>query len=324
VNSKPNSGSDPRAPGEQPTGGMRIAVTGSTGLIGTAVVAALRASGHQVIRLVRQTPARGDEVAWEPLAAAGGLTPGALDGLDAVVHLAGANVAGRRWTAAYKQEIRASRVIGTQALVSALATAGPPPAVLLSGSAIGWYGDTGGREVNESSPAGSGFLPGVVTEWEAEARRAEEAGIRVVTMRSGLVMSRRGGVLARLLPPFRLGLGARLGSGSQVMSWITLADYTAIVDFLLAHPEISGPVNLTTPHPVTNAEFTSALAAAVHRPGLLFLPGQALKLALGEVTSDLLSSARVMPRRLEAAGYEFQFPGLPGALAAELAGAGVS
>jgi len=305
-------------------GGMRIAVTGSTGLIGTALVTALRADGHRVVRLVRQTPARPDEMAWDPLAAAGGLTPGALDGLDAVIHLAGANVAGRRWTPAYKQEIRASRVQGTRALVGALAAAGTPPSVLLSGSAIGWYGDTGGREVDESSPAGSGFLPSVVSEWEAAARRAEESGIRVVTMRSGLVMSRRGGVLARLLPPFRLGLGARLGSGSQVMSWITLADYTAIVAFLLAHPDISGPVNLTTPHPVTNAEFTSDLAAAVHRPGLLFLPGQALKLALGEVTSDLLSSARVMPRRLEAAGYEFRFPFLPAALASELEGTRVS
>jgi uncharacterized protein len=324
VNSKPSSGSDPRAPGGPPAGGLRIAVTGSTGLIGTAVVGALRSGGHRVVRLVRRTPASADEIAWDPLAAAGGLAPGALDGFGAVVHLAGANVAGRRWTAAYKEEIRASRVQGTRALVAALATAGTPPAVLLSGSAIGWYGDTGGREVDESSPAGSGFLPGVVTEWEAAARRAEESGVRVVTMRSGLVMSRRGGVLARLLPPFRLGLGARLGSGRQVMSWITLADYTAIVDFLLARPEISGPVNLTTPHPVTNAEFTSELAAAVHRPGRLFLPGQALKLALGEATSDLLSSARVMPRRLEAAGYEFRFPDLPGALAAELDGAGVS
>jgi len=302
---------------------LRIAVTGSSGLIGTALVAGLRASGHRVVRLVRRTPAGADEIAWDPLAPTGGLAPGALDGLDAAINLAGANVGSRRWTAAYKEEIRASRVRGTQALVRALGTASTPPAVLLSASAIGWYGDTGGREVDESSPAGAGFLAGVVAEWEAAARRAEQAGIRVVTMRSGLVMSRRGGVLARLLPPFRLGLGARLGSGSQVMSWITLADYGAIVKFLLAHPEISGPVNLTTPNPVTNAEFTAALAAAVHRPGRLFLPGQALKLALGEATTDLLSSARVMPRRLEAAGYQFRFPDLPGALAAELAGAGV-
>jgi uncharacterized protein len=298
---------------------VRIAVTGSTGLIGTAVVAVLRDGGHQVIRLVRRTPASRDEIAWDPLAPTGGLAPGALDGLDAAVHLAGANVAGRRWTAAYKEEIRASRVRGTRALAGALATASAPPSVLLSGSAIGWYGDTGGREVDESSPAGSGFLSDVVREWEAAARPAEEAGIRVVTMRSGVVMSRRGGVLARMLPPFRLGLGARLGSGTQVMSWITLADYAAIVSFLLAHPEITGPVNLTTPHPVTNAEFTSALAAAVHRPGLLFLPEPALKLALGGVSSDILASARVMPRRLEAAGYRFRFPDLPAALAAELA-----
>ena len=168
---------------------LRIAVTGSTGLIGTALVAALRASGHEVVRLVRQIPASEDEIAWDPLAPAGGLAPGALDGLDAAIHLAGANVGGHRWTAAYKEEIRASRVRGTQALVSALATASAPPSVLLSGSAIGWYGDTGGREVDESSPAGSGFLPSVVTEWEAAARGAEEAGVRVVTMRAGLVKS---------------------------------------------------------------------------------------------------------------------------------------
>jgi uncharacterized protein len=298
---------------------VRIAVTGSTGLIGTALVAALRDGGHRVIRLVRQTPASEDEIAWDPLAPTGGLAPGALDGFDAVIHLAGANVAGRRWTAAYKQEIRASRVRGTRALAGALAAASAPPSVLLSGSAIGWYGDTGGREVDESSPAGSGFLSGVVREWEAATRPAQEAGIRVITMRSGVVMSRRGGVLARMLPPFRLGLGARLGSGHQVMSWITLADYAAIVSFLLAHTEITGPVNLTTPHPVTNAELTSALAAAVHRPGLLFLPEPALKLALGGVSSDILASARVMPRRLETAGYRFRFPDLPAALAAELA-----
>jgi len=298
---------------------VRIAVTGSTGLIGTAVAAILRDGGHQVIRLVRRTPASQDEIAWDPLAPTAGFAPGALDGLDAAVHLAGANVAGRRWTAAYKEEIRASRVRGTRALAGALAAAGAPPSVLLSGSAIGWYGDTGGREVDESSPVGSGFLPSVVREWEAAARPAEEAGIRVVAMRSGVVISRRGGVLARMLPPFRLGLGARLGSGHQVMSWITLADYAAIVSFLLAHTEITGPVNLTTPHPVTNAEFTSALAAAVHRPGLLFLPEPALKLALGGVSSDILASARVMPRRLEAAGYRFRLPDLPAALAAELA-----
>ena len=298
---------------------MRIAVTGSSGLIGSALVAALRTGGHQVLRLVRQAPAADDEIAWDPRAPAGGLDPAALDGLDAVVHLAGAGVADHRWTPAYQREIRDSRVRGTQALVAALASASRPPSVLLSGSAIGWYGDTGGREVDESSPAGSGFLPDVVRDWEGAAQAAGQAGIRVVTMRTGIVLSPLGGVLARMLPPFRLGLGARLGPGTQVMSWITLADYGRIVTFLLTHPDISGPVNLTTPHPATNAAFTAAVAAALHRPAVLFLPAPVLKLALGGVSSDILASARVMPRRLLTAGYEFQFPDLPAALASQLA-----
>ncbi|HUZ36845.1 MAG TPA: TIGR01777 family oxidoreductase [Streptosporangiaceae bacterium] len=298
---------------------MRIAVTGSSGLIGSALVAALRTGGHQVLRLVRQASAADDEIAWDPRAPAGGLDPAALDGLDAVVHLAGAGVADHRWTPAYQREIRDSRVRGTQALVAALASASRPPSVLLSGSAIGWYGDTGGREVDESSPAGSGFLPDVVRDWEGAAQAAGQAGIRVVTMRTGIVLSPLGGVLARMLPPFRLGLGARLGPGTQVMSWITLADYGRIVTFLLTHPDISGPVNLTTPHPATNAELTAAVAAVLHRPAVLFLPAPVLKLALGGVSSDILASARVMPRRLLTAGYEFQFPDLPAALASQLA-----
>ena len=298
---------------------LRIAVTGSSGLVGTALVAGLRASGHRVVRLVRRTPAGADEIAWDPLAPTGGLAPSALDGLDAAINLAGANVGSRRWTAAYKEEIRASRVRGTQALVRALGTVSTPPAVLLSASAIGWYGDTGGREVDESSPAGAGFLAGVVAEWEAAARRAEQAGIRVVTMRSGLVMSRRGGVLARLLPPFRLGLGARLGSGSQVMSWITLADYGAIVNFLLAHPEISGPVNLTTPNPVTNAEFTRAFGQSLGRPTPWIVPGFALRAVLGEfATEGILMGQRAVPRALERAGFTFRHRKLEDALAAVL------
>jgi hypothetical protein len=299
---------------------MRIAVTGSTGLLGTALVTAFRAGGQQVVRLVRRPPASQDEIAWDPRAPAGGIAPGALDGLDAVVHLAGAGVADRRWTPAYQEEIRASRVLGTQALVAALAAARTRPAVLLSGSAIGWYGDTGGREVDESAPAGSGFFADVVREWEAAAQPAGQAGIRVVTMRTGLPLTPRGGVLARVLPLFRLGLGGRLGPGTQVMSWIGLADYLAAVRFLLDRADMAGPVNLTAPYPVTNAEFTAALAAAVHRPALLTVPALALRLALGGVTSDLLASARVLPQRLTAAGYQFQFPHLPSALAAELAG----
>jgi uncharacterized protein (TIGR01777 family) len=302
-----------------PPPGLRIAVTGSTGLLGTALVAALRAAGQQVSRLVRRAPVEQDEIGWDPRAPGGGIAPGALDGLDAVIHLAGAGVADRRWTPAYQQEIRASRVLGTQALAAALAAAGPPPAVLLAGSAIGWYGDTGGQEVDESAPAGGGFLAEVVREWEAAAQPARDAGIRVVNMRTGIVLTREGGVLARMLPLFRLGLGSRLGSGRQVTSWIALADYLGAVQFLLARADLAGPVNLTAPHPVSNAEFTGALASALNRPALLTVPAPALRLALGGVVSDLLSSARVLPRRLTEAGYQFQFPDLPAALAAELA-----
>ncbi len=200
----------------------------------------------------------------------------------------------------------------------ALAAMAAPPDVLLSGSAIGWYGDTGGREVTESEPAGQGFLPEVVRAWEAAAGEAADAGIRVVTLRSGVVLSPRGGILGRLLPLFRLGLGGRIGSGRQVMSWIGLSEWVTAARFLLGRDGVTGPVNLTTPNPVSNAEFTSALAAAVHRPAVMLVPVPALKLAVGGVSSDILSSARVMPQRLLAEGYRFQHPGIAGALAAEL------
>jgi len=297
---------------------MKVAVTGSSGLIGTALVAALRADGHEVIRLVRTAPAAPDEIAWNPRADRGGLDPGSLDGVAAVVHLAAAGAADKRWTPGYQAEIRNSRVRGTRALASALAAMAAPPRVLLSGSAIGWYGDTGGREVTEADPAGSGFLADVVRDWEAAAEGAVRAGIRVVTLRSGLVLSPRGGMLGRMLPLFRLGLGGRIGSGRQVMSWIGLSEWVAIARFLLSRDDISGPVNLTTPSPVTNAEFTSALAAAVHRPAVMLVPVPALKVALGGVSSDILSSARVLPRRLLDEGYQFRHPAIAGALAAEL------
>ncbi len=297
---------------------MRIAITGSSGLIGTGLVTALRHDGDEVIRLVRRAPRSADEISWDPQAPRGGLDPAALRGVAAVLNLAGAGVADHRWTAAYKEKIRASRVTGTHTLAGLLADMDGGPSVLLSGSAIGWYGDTGGREVDESTPAGAGFLADVVRDWEAAADPAREAGLRVVTLRTGIVISRQGGVLARMLPPFRLGLGARLGPGTQVMSWVTLADWTRIARFLLDHDEVSGPVNLTTPHPVTNTAFTSALAGALHRPAALAVPSPVLALALGGVTSDLLSSARVLPRRLTEAGFEFSFPDLAAALNAEL------
>jgi uncharacterized protein (TIGR01777 family) len=297
---------------------MQVAVTGSSGLIGTALVAALRADGHRVIRLVRTGPAAPDTLVWDPRAERGGLDPRSLDGVGAVVHLAGAGVADKRWTQGYRAEIRNSRVQGTRALVGALTAMAAPPGVLLAGSAIGWYGDTGGREVTESDPAGHGFLPELVRDWEAAAGEATSAGIRVVTLRSGIVLSPHGGVLGRLLPLFRLGLGGRLGSGRQVMSWIGLSDWVAAARFLLGRDGITGPVNLTTPNPVSNAEFTAALAHAVHRPAVMIVPVPALKLAVGGVSSDILSSARVTPKRLLAEGFGFQHAGIAGALAAEL------
>jgi uncharacterized protein (TIGR01777 family) len=297
---------------------MRVAVTGSSGLIGSALVIALRADGHQVTRLVRTGPAAPDALVWDPRAERGGLDPRSLDGITAVVHLAGAGVADKRWTDSYRAEIRDSRVGGTRALVAALTAMAAPPEVLLSGSAIGWYGDTGGREVTEAEPAGRGFLSEVVRDWEAAAAEAASAGLRVVTLRSGVLLSPHGGILGKLLPLFRLGLGGRIGSGRQVMSWIGLSEWVAAARFLLGRADITGPVNLTTPNPVTNAEFTSALAAAVHRPALMLVPTPALKIAVGGVSSDILSSARVLPQRLLDGGYQFQHPGIAGALAAEL------
>ena len=312
---------------------MKIAVTGSSGLIGTALVAGLRADGHEVIRLVRRAPRAPDEVRWDPRAADAGLAgPGpaglggpqgatGLAGLGACVHLAGAGVADHRWTARYKAEIRASRVLGTQALAGALARLSPPPATLVAASAIGWYGDTGGQEVDESAPAGQAFLARLVRDWEAAADPAADAGIRVVHPRSGLVLTPRGGLLARLLPLARLGLCPRFASGRQVMSWISLSDEIAAIRFLLDREDISGPVNLTAPAAATNAEFTAALAAAAGRRDLPWLrvPAPALRLGLGEAAVELLTSARVVPGRLQKAGYEFRHPALAGALAAELA-----
>jgi uncharacterized protein len=301
---------------------MKVAVTGASGLIGSALVATLRQGGDQVLTLVRRSPATVDEIAWDPRADHGGVPLDALAGVDAVVHLAGAGVADHRWTDAYKAEIRSSRVDGTHALASLLAAMDQPPAVLLCGSAIGWYGDTGGREVDESSPAGPGFLAGVVRDWEAAADPAREAGLRVACLRSGIVISSHGGVLGRMLLPFRLGLGARLGPGTQFMSWVTLADWIRAAQFLIAQPELSGPVNITTPNPVTNAAFTAALGGVLHRPARLAIPSPVLTAALGGVTSDLLSSARVRPTRLLEAGFDYSYPELAGALAAELNAAG--
>jgi hypothetical protein len=297
---------------------MQVAITGSSGLIGSALAAALLAGGQEVTRLVRRAPQRPAEVRWDPHLADGGLAPGALDGVDAVVHLSGAPVAGGRWTQARKRVLRASRIQSTTALVAAMARAERPPSVLLSGSAVGWYGDTGHREVDESAPAAAGFLADLVRDWEAAAQPARQAGTRVATLRSGIVLSPRGGMLRPLLPAFRLGLGARIGPGTQYISWISVTDHVAAIRFLLDHAEIDGPVNLTAPAPVTNAEFTADLARALRRPAPLRVPAPLVRAALGELSGELLGSQRVLPRRLLAAGFAFRHPGLASALTAEL------
>jgi uncharacterized protein len=297
---------------------MKIAVTGSSGLIGTALTASLRADGHQVVRLVRRAPHGSEEIRWDPRAADAGRP--ALGGVDACVHLAGAGVGDHRWTRSYKAEIRASRVLATRALATVLAGVDSPPKTLICASAIGWYGDTGGREVTEDSPSGNGFLSRVVHDWEAAAAPAAAAGIRVAHLRSGLVLSKGGGVLGRLLVPARLGLLPRFGSGTQVMSWISLADEIAAIRFLLGSDELSGPVNLTAPNAVTNSELVAALHAALRRPDFpaLRIPEPVLRLALGEMSTELLTSVRVLPRRLAEAGYEFGHRTIGAALSAEL------
>ena len=300
---------------------MKVAITGGSGLIGTALAASLQADGHQVVRMVRRTTWSTDEVRWDPRAADAG--DPALDGVDACVHLAGAGLGEHRWTARYKAEIRASRVLATRALATALAAAKPTPSVLITASAIGWYGDTGGKEVTEDAPAGKGFLSRVVHDWEAATAPAAEAGIRVAHMRSGLVLAAGGGVLARLSAPAKFGALPRFGNGSQVMSWIALTDELRAIRFLLDADGAdgrSGPYNLTAPNPVTNAELTTALRHALGRPDFRWLrvPEPVLRLALGEMSSELLTSARVLPRRLLAAGFEFKYPTIDAALAAEL------
>jgi uncharacterized protein (TIGR01777 family) len=304
---------------------MKVAITGSSGLIGTALTASLQADGHQVVRLVRRPPRAADEIRWDPHAADAG-NP-VLTGVSACVHLAGAGVGDHRWTSAYKAEIRSSRVLATRALATVLAGLSPRPATFIVASAMGWYGDTGGATVTEDAPAGTGFLSRVVADWEAAASPARDAGIRVAQLRSGLVLGSRGGMLGRLALPARLGVLPRFGDGRQVMSWISLTDEIRAIRFLLdsdgagAGPSgRSGPYNLTAPNPVTNSELTSALLAAFRRPDFPWLrvPAPVLRLGLGEMSSELLTSARVLPKRLLDAGFEFDYPTVGAALAAEL------
>jgi uncharacterized protein (TIGR01777 family) len=296
---------------------LRVAVSGAGGLIGSALVRAMVAEGHEIRRLVRRPSADRTEVSWDPTA--GTVDAEGLEGLDAVVHLAGENIASGRWTAARKETIRASRVGGTRSLCDALARLEAPPGVIVSASAIGYYGDRGEELLDETSPPGKGFFPGVGQAWEAATSGAEKAGIRVVKLRIGVVLSGSGGALARMLPPFRLGLGGRLGSGRQYMSWIALDDLVAAIRFAIDTPSLRGPVNATAPEAVTNADFTRTLGRVLGRPTPFPIPGPALRVLAGGMADEaLLSSARVRPRRLQESGFRFLHPDLDGALRFEL------
>lgn len=290
---------------------MKIAITGASGFIGTALVPSLRADGHEVLRLVRRPPTAPDEVSWDPRA--GTVDMDRLAGVDAVIHLAGVGVGDKRWSDSYKAEILGSRVDGTTTIAHAVATLDPKPTVLISASAIGYYGDTGDRAVDESARKGEGFLADVVEAWESSADEARSAGVRVVHPRTGLVMAAKGGAWARLLPLVRLGVGGRLGNGRQYWSFITLADELRALAFLLT-ADLSGPVNLTAPTPVTNAEVVKAMGRELHRPTVLAVPAFALKTVLGEFSSEVLGSSRVLPTALLAAGFSYQHPDIDSAV----------
>jgi uncharacterized protein (TIGR01777 family) len=279
-----------------------VAITGSSGLIGSALVAALRAADHRVIRIVRRAPANVNELQWDPVS--GEFDPAALHGVDAVVNLCGVNVGQRRWSGAFKQSLRDSRITPTEVLSAAVADAGVR--VLINASAIGYYGNTRHRAVDETDSAGTGFLAQLCVDWEAATAAAREAGTRVVLARTGLVLSPTGGALSRLRPLFSVCLGARLGNGRQYMSWISLEDEVRAVQFAITHSSLSGPVNFTGPAPVTNAEFTAALSRALNRPNPLIAPGFAVRAALGEFAGEgLLCGQRVIPTVLENAGFRF-------------------
>jgi len=299
---------------------VRVAVTGSSGLIGSALVRSLEGDGHGVVRVVRSASAGGDHgatVTWDPVQ--GTIDAAGLEGVDAAVHLAGAGIGDERWSDDRKRVILESRTKGTALLARTLAGLAAPPAVLLSGSAVGYYGDRGDEVCTETSPAGTGYLAEVCEAWEAAAAPAVEAGIRTAFLRTGIVQTKAGGALKKTLPLFKLGLGGRFGSGKQWWSWISLADEVGAIRHLLDH-DVSGPVNLTAPAPVTNAEYTSTLGSVLGRPTVLPVPSFGPKLLLGAegAKAVLLDGQRVLPAVLERKGYTFRHPTLEAALRSEL------
>lgn len=288
---------------------QRIAITGASGLIGTALIGHLKSEGHTVQKLVRRPVVSPDEVFWDPRAGTVDLTP--LEGVDAVIHLAGANVGDKRWTKKYRAEILNSRLLGTTTIAQAVTQL--KPQVFISSSAIGWYGETGNRAVKEDDRPGDDFLAAVSKEWEAAADLASNT--RTVKIRTGIVLDPTGGALGKMLPLFRFGLGGKLGNGKQWWSWITLHDQIRAICFLLEKP-VEGPVNLTAPNPATNQEFTSALARAMKRPALFPVPSIALKLALGGFSTEILGSKKVIPQKLMDTGFTFDYPHIAPALSA--------
>jgi uncharacterized protein (TIGR01777 family) len=289
---------------------MRIVIAGSSGLIGTELVTSLRSDGHEVIKLVRRKPAASSEVYWNP--AAGEIDSSALVGCDVIINLAGAGVGDRRWSNSYKELIRSSRVDTTSLLAETAADL--KLKVFIAGSAIGWYGDTADQQVDETSPAGDGFLAEVVVAWETASKPARDAGVRVVNIRTGLVASKHGGAWAKLLPIFKFGAGGKLGSGKQYWSFISMRDEIAAIKFLIDSPNISGPVNLTAPQPATNAEVTKAMAKVFKRPALFPVPAFALKTVLGEFSQEVLGSSRVIPKVLLDNGFKFTDPDIESAM----------
>jgi uncharacterized protein (TIGR01777 family) len=304
---------------------MRVLMAGSSGFLGRQLRDRLRADGHEVVRLVRREARADDEVAWRP--DVGLLNPAVVASADAVINLAGTPLASqigslrlpvRRWTQAYRREFRISRVDSNGTLARAIAAADPKPSVFLAASGVGWYGDTGDTEVDEQAPAGDGFLADTCRVWEAATGPAEEAGVRVVRLRTGFPLHRDGGLLAPQLLPFRLGLAGRLGSGRQWVPWMSMVDWLDAVILLLGRDDLAGPVNLVGPRPVTNAEFTRALSRELRRPAVIPVPGVMLRTLLGEFGRDSLASKRVMPGVLTHAGFRFTHPDLPSALRAAL------
>lgn len=294
---------------------MRVVIAGSSGLIGTALVALLHQAGHDIRRLVRRPARAPDERAWDPPSAT--MEAGTLEGVDAVVNLCGSAMGNRRWSGEVKQAIRDTRIVPTEVLAAAIAEHGVP--VLVNASGVGYYGDTGDRQVDESASLGSGFLAQVCRDWESATAAAEQAGTRVVRARTGLVISPSGGLMGRLKPLFALGLGGRLGSGRQYMPWISLDDEVGAIRFALEN-EIAGPMNLSGPEPVTNAEFTNTVGEMMHRPAPFVVPGFALRLILGAELVDemILTGQRAVPAALRKHGYRFQHPTLRAALTAAL------